>query len=89
VRGAAPDQDADLTAQRAVVDAFLAAAREGDFEALVTVLDPDVVFRADRGMLPAAARYPRRFAVPARSRRRSLRALRSRRSAAPRSSTAR
>jgi RNA polymerase sigma-70 factor (ECF subfamily) len=41
--------DADLTAQREVVDAFLAAAREGDFERLVTVLDPDVVVRADFG----------------------------------------
>lgn len=49
VRGAvpAPAPDADLTRQRAVVDAFLAAARGGDFEALVAVLDPDVVLRAD------------------------------------------
>jgi RNA polymerase sigma factor (sigma-70 family) len=38
-----------LAHQRRVVDAFLAASREGDFEALVSVLDPDVVFRADRG----------------------------------------
>jgi RNA polymerase sigma factor (sigma-70 family) len=58
VRGAAPNPDADLAEQRAVVDAFLAAAREGDFDALVAVLDPDVVFRADRGRLPAAARLP-------------------------------
>ena len=49
VRGAAPVADPDLTRQREVVDAFLAAARNGDFEALVEVLDPDVVFRADRG----------------------------------------
>jgi RNA polymerase sigma factor (sigma-70 family) len=49
VRGAAPAPDADLAAQREVVDAFLAAAREGDFEALVALLDPDVVLRADRG----------------------------------------
>ena len=48
VRGAAPDPDADLAAQREVVDAFLAAARAGDFERLVAVLDPDVVFRSDR-----------------------------------------
>jgi RNA polymerase sigma factor (sigma-70 family) len=41
--------DADLETQRSVVDAFLAAAREGDFERLVAVLDPDVVLRADRG----------------------------------------
>jgi RNA polymerase sigma-70 factor (ECF subfamily) len=54
VRGAAPVPDADLTAQREVVDAFLAAARDGDFEALVAVLDPDVVLRADVGALPGA-----------------------------------
>ncbi|MGZ4388447.1 MAG: sigma-70 family RNA polymerase sigma factor [Gaiellaceae bacterium] len=45
VRGAAPVPDPDLARQRQVVDAFLAAAREGDFDALVAVLDPDVVFR--------------------------------------------
>jgi RNA polymerase sigma factor (sigma-70 family) len=49
VRGAAPVPDADLARQRAAVDAFLAAARDGDFEALLAVLDPDVVLRADRG----------------------------------------
>lgn len=58
VQGAAPTSDADLTEQRAVVDAFLAAARGGDFDALVAVLDPDVVFRVDRGELPAAPREP-------------------------------
>ncbi|MGO8950291.1 MAG: sigma-70 family RNA polymerase sigma factor [Ktedonobacterales bacterium] len=49
VRGqrAAADLDADLTRQRAVVDAFLAASRTGNFEALLTVLDPEVVLRAD------------------------------------------
>jgi len=47
VRGAAPDPDPDLGRQRAVVDAFLAAARAGDFEALLEVLDPGVVFRVD------------------------------------------
>ena len=45
VRGAAPPMDGDLARQREVVDAFLAAARAGDFEALLEVLDPDVVFR--------------------------------------------
>jgi RNA polymerase sigma-70 factor (ECF subfamily) len=40
-------EDADTARQRTVVDAFLAAARGGDFEALVAVLDPDVVLRAD------------------------------------------
>jgi RNA polymerase sigma-70 factor (ECF subfamily) len=41
--------DADVEQQREVIDAFLAAAREGDFERLVAVLDPDVVLRADFG----------------------------------------
>jgi RNA polymerase sigma factor (sigma-70 family) len=45
VRGSGPPPDADLAEQRRVVDAFLAAARAGDFEALLEVLDPDVVFR--------------------------------------------
>ncbi len=50
VRGtSAPD--ADLPAQRAVIDAFLTAARDGDFDALLAVLDPDVVLRVDRGAL--------------------------------------
>jgi RNA polymerase sigma-70 factor, ECF subfamily len=53
VRGRAACPDADLARQREVVDAFLAAAREGDFEALLAVLDPDVVLRADLGPLPA------------------------------------
>ena len=57
VRGAA-QPDADLAAQREVVDAFLAAARGGDFEGLVAVLDPDVVFRADRGAGPELAAEP-------------------------------
>jgi RNA polymerase sigma-70 factor (ECF subfamily) len=48
VRGA-PSTDADLPRQRVLVDAFLAAAREGDFETLLSVLDPDVVFRHDAG----------------------------------------
>ncbi|MGH2955053.1 MAG: RNA polymerase sigma factor SigJ [Solirubrobacterales bacterium] len=59
VRGSAPVPDADLARQREVVDAFLAAAREGDFEALVAVLDPDVVLRADRGALRPASRVVR------------------------------
>jgi RNA polymerase sigma factor (sigma-70 family) len=49
VRQEAPDPDADLAVQRGVIDAFLAAARSGDFEGLVRILDPDVVFRADGG----------------------------------------
>src|SRR5438067_7754845 len=47
--------DPDLGRQREVVDAFLAASREGDFEALLQVLDPDVVLRADLGAGPAGA----------------------------------
>ena len=46
--------DADLGRQREVVDAFFAAARHGDFDALVAVLDPDVVLRSDGGGRPAA-----------------------------------
>src|SRR5262249_61539238 len=55
VRGAAPAPAADLATQREVVDAYLAASREGDFDALVAVLDPDVVLRADRGAVPGGA----------------------------------
>jgi RNA polymerase sigma-70 factor (ECF subfamily) len=49
VRGAAPDEDVetDVTRQRAVVDAFLAASRGGDFDALLALLAPNVVLRAD------------------------------------------
>jgi RNA polymerase sigma factor (sigma-70 family) len=47
VQGSGTVPNADLSRQREVVDAFLAAARGGDFEALVAVLDPDVVLRAD------------------------------------------
>jgi RNA polymerase sigma-70 factor (ECF subfamily) len=48
VRDSAPPPDPDLTRQRAVVDAYFKAAREGDLDALVAVLDPDVVLRAHR-----------------------------------------
>ena len=54
VRGAAPPPDPDLDRQRVVVAAFLAAARAGDFDALLEVLDPDVVFRVDGGRGPHA-----------------------------------
>ncbi len=50
VRGTAPVPDADLSAQWDTVDAFLAASRGGDFDALVAVLDPDIVLRADGGL---------------------------------------
>jgi ketosteroid isomerase-like protein len=56
VQGAAPEPDADLAVQREVVDAFLAASRSGDFDALIAVLDPDVVFRIDTD--PRRARAP-------------------------------
>ncbi len=49
VRGGAAAPDVDLTRQREVVEAFFAAARDGDFDALVAVLDPDVVLRSDGG----------------------------------------
>src|SRR5215203_509441 len=55
VRGAAPAPETDLASQREVVDAFLAASRDGDLGALLAVLDPDVVLRAD----PGAAGAPR------------------------------
>jgi RNA polymerase sigma factor (sigma-70 family) len=51
----APPPDADLARRRAVVDAFLAASREGSFEALVALLDPDVVLRADQAAVRAGA----------------------------------
>ncbi|HET6174880.1 MAG TPA: RNA polymerase sigma factor SigJ [Gaiellales bacterium] len=57
VRGAAPSPDSDQARQRQIVDAFVAAARSGDFEALLEVLDPDVVFRIDAG-LSLGARPP-------------------------------
>ena len=59
VRAEAHEPDADLAVQRRVVDAFLAAARDGDFEGLLRVLDPNVVLRIDGG--PNA---PRPFARP-------------------------
>jgi RNA polymerase sigma-70 factor (ECF subfamily) len=49
VQGQATTPDPDLAHQRRVVDAFYAAARDGDFEGLISLLDPDVVLRADGG----------------------------------------
>jgi RNA polymerase sigma-70 factor, ECF subfamily len=54
VQGSAPGPDTDLAHQRRVVDAFFAAARDGDFDRLVALLDPDVVLRADGGPLRPA-----------------------------------
>jgi RNA polymerase sigma factor (sigma-70 family) len=62
VRQAAPPADADRAAQRRVVDAFLAAARAGDFDALIAILDPDVVMRTDGGGTGPLARPPLRGA---------------------------
>src|SRR5919197_489876 len=55
VQGEAPRPNPDLARQREVVDAFFAASREGDFDALVAVLDPDVVLRSDGGAARPAA----------------------------------
>jgi RNA polymerase sigma-70 factor (ECF subfamily) len=55
VQGAAPVPDPNVARQRQLVDAFLTAARGGDFDALLTVLDPGVVLRVDRGAVPAGA----------------------------------
>ena len=63
VQGAATVPNANLTRQREVVDAFLAAARGGDFNALLAVLDPDVVLRSDRAAVPVGAAREVRGAV--------------------------
>ena len=55
VRAQPTTPDADVSAQREVVDAFLAAARDGDFDALVATLDPDVVLHSDGGTARPAA----------------------------------
>jgi RNA polymerase sigma-70 factor (ECF subfamily) len=54
VRGA-PEPDIDLSRQREVVDAFFAASRDGNFEALLDILDPDVELRIDGGVLRGEA----------------------------------
>jgi RNA polymerase sigma factor (sigma-70 family) len=63
IRAARPEPDADLPVQRRVVDAFLAAARSGDFEALLSLLDPDIVLRTDGGGHGPLARPPVRGAT--------------------------
>ncbi|HEX6542189.1 MAG TPA: sigma-70 family RNA polymerase sigma factor [Ktedonobacterales bacterium] len=55
VRGVGAVPDADLAPQRVVVEAFLAASRAGNFDALLTLLDPDVVLRADAAAVAAGA----------------------------------
>jgi RNA polymerase sigma-70 factor (ECF subfamily) len=59
VRGQAPVPDADLRVQRRVVEAFLGAVQAGDFDALVAVLDPDMVLRADGGAAKGMSRLVR------------------------------
>jgi RNA polymerase sigma factor (sigma-70 family) len=59
VQGQAPASDGDRREQRRVVDAFLAAAQEGDFAALVAVLDPAIVLRADGGPVKGMSRLVR------------------------------
>src|SRR5580765_1489329 len=59
VQGQAPTSDADLRKQRRVVEAFLAAVQDGDFEALVAVLDPAIVLRADGGAAKGMSRLVR------------------------------
>jgi RNA polymerase sigma factor (sigma-70 family) len=59
VQDKAPRSERDVSQQRQVLDAFLAAARAGDFERLVTVLDPGIVLRADGGALAGASRLIR------------------------------
>jgi RNA polymerase sigma-70 factor, ECF subfamily len=59
VQGQTPTSNADLRTQRRVLDAFLAAVQDGDFEALVTVLDPAIVLRADGGALKGMSRVVR------------------------------
>jgi RNA polymerase sigma-70 factor (ECF subfamily) len=54
VQGERTAPDTDIGRQRDVVNAFMAAARDGDFDALLNVLDPDVVLRADEGALAAS-----------------------------------
>lgn len=65
VRGATPNPDPDRADQRRVVDAFLTAARGGDFDALVSILDPDVVLRADGGTLAGGMKVLRGVAAVA------------------------
>ena len=59
VQDQAPASDADLRNQRRIVDAFLAAVHDGDFEALVAVLDPEIVLRADGGTVKGMSRLVR------------------------------
>jgi RNA polymerase sigma-70 factor (ECF subfamily) len=59
VQGQTPASDSDLRTQRRIVDAFLGAVQQGDFAALVDVLDPDIVLRADGGPVKGLSRLVR------------------------------
>lgn len=63
VRGTATVDETNIARQREVVDAFLAAARAGDFDALLAVLDPDVVLQADQAAVPAGVAREARGAL--------------------------
>ncbi len=65
VQDQAPRAEPDLRQQRRVVDAFMAAARDGNFEGLVAVLDPEIVLRADGGTLAGLSRIVRGAAAVA------------------------
>jgi RNA polymerase sigma-70 factor (ECF subfamily) len=59
VQSKAPNPERNVTEQRRVVDAFIAATQQGDFEGLVAILDPDIVLRADAGALAGMSRVVR------------------------------
>jgi RNA polymerase sigma factor (sigma-70 family) len=65
IRGATPREGPDPSEQQRVLDAFLAAARDGDFDALVAILDPNVVFRLDSGPGTGRAARPPIHGAPA------------------------
>jgi RNA polymerase sigma-70 factor (ECF subfamily) len=75
VRGASADDAADRARRRRVVDAFLAASRDGDFDALLGLLDPEVVLRADGAAVAASAAYFARGAPALRPEMRGARAV--------------
>ena len=65
IRGATPREDPDPGEQQRVLDAFLAAAQDGNFDALVAILDPNVVFRLDSGPGTGRAARPPIHGAPA------------------------
>jgi RNA polymerase sigma-70 factor (ECF subfamily) len=67
VQGATPTGEVDVARQRQIVDAFMAASREGNLQGLLSLLDPDVVLRADATVVrrPRAAMVPEVLGAPA------------------------